>query len=71
MEQLKEVSHKVDIPAIGKKYHIKWAKSFSMVWKLVAVDGDTCHLVTKKGKAVTCRFDELLEINRNVSPNKI
>lgn len=64
----KESTHKVNIPTIGRKYHIKWAKSFSMVWKLVAIDGNTCHLKTKYGKSVTCRIDELLEINRNVSP---
>lgn len=62
----KHNTHKVSIPTIGRKYHIKWAKSFSMVWTLKAVDGNTCHLVTKRGKAVTCRIDELLEINRNI-----
>lgn len=61
----KEVTHAVTMPVIGRKYHIKWAKKFSMVWRLKAIDGNTCHLVTKYGKAVTCRIDELLELNRN------
>ncbi len=63
----KEITHKVTMPTIGRKYHIKWAKSFSMVWKLKAIDGNICHLVTKRGKAVTCRIDQLLETNRNVN----
>ncbi len=56
----------VDKPRIGEKYHLSWAKSHGMVWKLKAIEGDEVILETPRTKKILkSKLSDLREIRRN------
>jgi len=51
-------------PTINRKYHISWASRKGMVWILLGFNDERAYLMTPKTKkSISCRLNELREIN--------
>ena len=57
----------VQTPVIGNIYHISWAKSTKMKWKLVKIEGNIAYLETPKTKKpIKCNTSELRDIRKRI-----
>jgi hypothetical protein len=56
----------VDSPKIGEKYHLSWAKSKGMVWKLLSINGEDITMITPKtGKILRAKRKDLRHLRKN------
>ena len=57
-------------PTIGNKYHLSWASSRGMVWKLKEIEGIWAFMETPKtGKPLTAKLCDLRERNYMIAYN--
>jgi len=57
----------VNHPTIGELYHLSWAQSRGMVWKLIDFNGDKALMETPKTKKrLTTKLATLRHTNRSI-----